>query len=132
VSILYVGVPLAIGLLVGSGSKHKRRWAKVIAGNVIEPRAWDYLWQQRPTGYVRLRMKSGDWVGGFYGIRADGQVSWAAGYPEAGDLHLSQAADVNKDTGEFVLSEDGEPTFRNEALLVSWDAVEYLSISEVG
>jgi hypothetical protein len=58
---VYVGVPVVTGSLVGHGIESGKRWARAIGGDALEPRAWDYLWQQRPIGYVRLRMKSGVW-----------------------------------------------------------------------
>jgi uncharacterized membrane protein len=61
ISIVYVGVPVVTGSLVGHGIESGKRWARAIGGDALEPRAWDYLWQQRPIGYVRLRMKSGVW-----------------------------------------------------------------------
>jgi hypothetical protein len=131
ISIVYVGVPVVTGSLVGHGIKKGKKWAVAIGGNALEPRAWDYLWQQRPIGYVRLRMKSGVWVGGFYGPRSDGRLSWAAGYPEVCDLYVARMVSIDKGTGEFILSQDGRPISSDEALLVRWDEVEYLTISEV-
>jgi hypothetical protein len=70
-------------------------------------------------------------VRGFYGPRSDGRLSWAAGYPEACDLYIARMVSIDKGTGEFILSQDGRPISSDEALLVRWDEVEYLTISEV-
>ncbi|AZS74838.1 hypothetical protein GTW98_13000 [Streptomyces sp. SID8375] len=50
------------------------------------PTAWDSAFIHRSHCFVRARLKSGRWVGGWYGER-----SYASSYPEAADLYLQTA-----------------------------------------
>ncbi|WP_312018504.1 DUF6338 family protein [Streptomyces sp. I05A-00742] len=47
------------------------------------PTAWDALFHDRGSCFVRVRLKSGLWVGGWLGSR-----SAVAAYPQQGDLYL--------------------------------------------
>jgi len=70
------------------------------------PRAWDHLLGTRPDGWIRLRRKSGIWLGGAFATRPDGARSYAAGYPEDQDLYLADAMVVDPDSGEFLLDDE--------------------------
>jgi hypothetical protein len=89
------------------------------------PRAWDYLFQYENDGWIRLRLKSGIWIGGAY-ADAGGRRSYAAGYPEPQDLFLAAVAEVDPETGEFTRDQKGAVTVFDSGLLVRWDEVEYL------
>jgi hypothetical protein len=71
--------------------------------------------------------KSGTWIGGAY---ASG--SFASGYPgDSQDIYLSQAAEIDPETGTFALDEKGEPELReNSSLLVNWREIEYLEFND--
>ena len=58
------------------------------------PTAWDSLFRGRRTGFVRARLKSGVWVGGWYGKRSS-----ASSYPNASDLYLEAAYQMDGDGG---------------------------------
>jgi hypothetical protein len=60
----------------------------------------------------------------------DGSRSYAAGYPEDQDLYLVEAIEVDPESGDFLLDEQGEPTLRGSGILVRWDEVEYLDFIE--
>ncbi len=60
------------------------------------PGAWDEFFRGRPTGFVRARLKSGAWVGGWYGK----QGSYASAYPNGADLYLESAYEMRSD-GSF-------------------------------
>ena len=124
VPVLYVLVPVAIGTAVAIGHGKEAEWAKIFTGSDPAPRAWDYLFQGHPDGWVRCRMKTGVWIGGAF-ADSGGRRSYVAGYPEPADLYLAQAVDVDPDTGEFMLF-DGDPSLRQSGLLLRWDDVEYL------
>ncbi|MDQ3981580.1 MAG: DUF6338 family protein, partial [Actinomycetota bacterium] len=94
------------------------------------PRAWDYLFGYRPDGWIRLRLKSGIWIGGAYAVTADGRRSYAAGYPEPQDLFLVQTAEVDPGTGQFLFHEDGSIKLRESSVLIRWHEVEYLEFIE--
>jgi hypothetical protein len=52
--------------------------------------------------------------------------SYAAGYPEDGDLYLSAVAEVDSDSGDFLFDQDGAVAFRDASLLIRWEEIEYL------
>lgn len=119
----YVILPVLIGLLVGWAIRNEESirnkwywWIKFLIGRSPAPRAWDYLFGRHPlSGWVHLRMKSGESFVGLYG-----QDSYAAGYPELQDIYLSHTLAFNADSGKF------EETDESRGLLVRWDEVEYL------
>lgn len=125
ISFAYVALPAVGGTVIGSATRRGADWSRWFTGPDPAPRAWDYLFQHQADGWVRLRLKLGVWIGGAY-ANANGHRSYAAGYPEPQDLFLAAAADVDPDTGAFVLDADGNPTVLEGGLLVRWDEVEYL------
>lgn len=124
--LAYVAIPIIAGTLVGLGTRRRADWARVFTGPAPAPRAWDQLFFGQPDGWIRLRLKSGSWLGGGYGQGRTGLRSYAAGYPEDPDLLIAEAAEINPETGEFVFDEAGRPLLKGSALLVRWDEVEYL------
>lgn len=132
VAVAYVAVPLALGLFVGWATDERKTWAwlKLLTGTAREPRAWDYLWEVQRGGLVRMRLKSGTWLGGWTGESPAGAESYASGYPEEGDLYLATRLRVDPVTGAWDAI-DGEPQVVDGAgLLVRWSEVEYLEIIE--
>jgi hypothetical protein len=128
--LAYVGLPVVIGSFVGRGIRGRRPWAKLFTGPDPAPRAWDHLFGSTPDGWIRLRLKSGIWLGGAFVRRPDGSRSYAAGYPEDQDLYLLEAVDVDPETGSFVVDDSGAPVPRGSSILIRWDEVEYLDFIE--
>lgn len=128
-AIVYVGAPFVAGTLVGTGTRRGRPWARVVTGPNRAPRAWDHFFAGRPHGWARLRLRSGIWVAGFYTTETQGVPSYAAGYPEQQDLFLTETAEVDPATGEFIL-ETGAPVVRGMSLLIRWDEIEFLEFRE--
>lgn len=124
--IAYVVVPVAGGTWVGWGTRRRAGWARLFTGPDPAPRAWDYLFQHEADGWVRLRLKSGGWIGGAYATAADGRRSYTAGYPEPQDLYLATAVDVDPETGEFRRESGGDVAVLEGGILIRWDEVEYL------
>lgn len=124
--LLYVAVPIALGVVVGRGTVNKRPWSKAFTGPSPAPRAWDYLFGLQPDGWVRFRLKSGVWLGGAFSSAGDGLDSYAAGYPDEQDLFLAEAYSVDPETGEFELDADGDVVPTGSGILVRWAEVEYL------
>ena len=122
--LLYVAIPALLGSAVAIGHGRSKQWARWFTGTDPAPRAWDYLFQGHPDGWIRCKLKSQVWIGGAFADR-NGRRSYVAGYPEPADLYLAQAADVDPDTGEFELI-DGRPSLRESGVLVRWEEVEYL------
>jgi Family of unknown function (DUF6338) len=130
VPLLYVSTPILLGSLVGSATRHQARWAKQITGPEPAPRAWDHLFGSHPDGWIRLRLKSGIWLGGAYTRETETHKAYAAGYPEDQDLYLAESVEIDPQTGAFIRQEDGTPVPRGSGILVRWSEVEYLEFIE--
>lgn len=126
VPVAYVAIPALVGTLVAWGTLRDRAWARLFTGPAPAPRAWDELFTTHPNGWIRLRLKSGTWLGGGYVVREDGVRSYAASYPEEQDLYLAEAAEIDPETGDFVRDEFDDPVPRGSGILIRWDEVEYL------
>jgi hypothetical protein len=50
------------------------------------PTAWDQMFRQRGSCFVRMRLRDGAWVGGWFGKR-----SYATSYPHPAELYLESA-----------------------------------------
>jgi Family of unknown function (DUF6338) len=97
------------------------RWRTRLAES-RPPRAWDAFFARRPDGWLRLRLKSGTWIGGAY---TGG--SYAAGYPHAPqDLYLAAVAEVDPESGQFEFDETGRVLLRESGVLIRWEEIEYL------
>lgn len=124
--VAYVAIPSAVGTIVGRGTRAGTKWSKVLVGPDPAPRAWDFLFQGHDLdGWVRLRLKSGIWLGGAFAT-ANGRPSYAAGYPEEQDLYLAAAVRVDPDSGEFLRLDDGSLDILTGGILIRWEEVEYL------
>ena len=130
---LYVVVPITLGLLAAgwvissatSATSKKYRWAGLFVGRSPAPRAWDFLFGwQRVAGWVRLRTKTGLYMGGYYG-----EASYVAGYPDIQDIYLTRAIEIDPDSGEFGIDSEGKPLSLPSGLLIRWDEVEYLEFT---
>lgn len=60
------------------------------------PTAWDRMFQNRGSCFVRVRLRDGAWAGGWYGTR-----SYATSYPQAPEVYLETAWIMDTD-GRFV------------------------------
>jgi hypothetical protein len=129
----YVLLPTAIGSAVGWGHKRHQKWAILLVGAAPEPRAWDYMWRHTQRAIVRIKLKSGTWLAGYYGWSADGRrLSYASAHPEEGDLYLAAGLVIDPDNGELVLDENKQtvPLPDARGLLVRWLEIEYIDIKE--
>ncbi len=127
--LLYTVVPLVAGGVLGFGWKANWSWARLVSGRDRTPRAWDHLFQDRPAGGIRCRLKSGTWIGGVFG-EVSGRRPYAAGYPEPQDLYLPATLDLDPDTGEILTDDEGNPEMRNSGILLRWEEIEYLEFTE--
>ena len=128
----YVVLPTAAGTFLGLGQRAGWRWVAFVVGRAPEPRAWDYVWRRRRLrALVRLRLKSGRWLGGVF-ANEGGRLSYAAGYPEEPDLYLSLQVQVDPGTGTFHRDQDGAvvPVPGRSGLLLRRAEIEYLDIQE--
>ena len=123
--VIYVGVPGVLGWAFGKEVRRGTRWARALAGRARAPRAWDHLFQDSPSGYVRCRMKSGLWVAGGYG-EDNGRKPYASGYPDAQEIYLTRLFHVDPLTGGFQFDENGNIAVGSGALLIAWEEVELM------
>ncbi len=112
---LFFVIPAAVALAAGmiERLRHPSRFDPV-------PTAWDGAFRERSTGFVRVRLKSGTWVGGWYGRR-----SRASAYPNQPDLYLESAYMMGND-GSF-----GPRVQATGGVYVSMTDVEVLEFVEV-
>jgi hypothetical protein len=115
---------------VGTGRVRRWKWALWVTGPDLEPRAWDQMWNRPVTALLRIKLKSGRWIGGVFEKTDAGGKSYAAGYPHDGDLHLTRQLVVDPLTGDAQMEKDGTPTVIDRGLLIRWSEVEYLDIKE--
>lgn len=66
---------------------------RLLLGSERAPRAWDDLFSERPTFYVRLRTTNGSWLAGLFADQ-----SYVGAYPNDGDLYLEQAWSLDDKT----------------------------------
>jgi hypothetical protein len=130
--ILYVAAPLALGtavaLFVRADSEWTAaRWAhlsrRLLVGRAPAPRAWDALFSRVDEALIRVKLKTGAWIGGGYGDR-----SYASGYPHAPqDLLLEQTFQM-RDDGSFEADEQGGLVPLDTSLLLRWDEIESIEV----
>lgn len=129
---LYAIVPITLGLLAGwviSGAKpvisKRYRWVGLLVGIPSASRAWDHLFgRQGVAGWVRLRTKTGLYMGGYYG-----EGSYVAGHPDIQDIYLTRVVQIDPDSGEIGIDSEGQPLSLPSGLLIRWDEVEYLEFT---
>lgn len=88
---MFVAVPAAAAGAVSWWQRRNRRAARYRA----VPTAWDQMFRDRGSCFVRVKLKSGGWAGGWYG-----SASFATSYPEVPELYLQTAWLMNPD-GSF-------------------------------
>ncbi len=99
----YVIVPIALGTLLGL-ALNRYSLPDVVAGSNPAPTAWDHLFSNSPEGYVRMKLKSGVWIGGTYTAN-----SYAGGYPEPADVYVSEAVEVDAEQASSPATEAARP-----------------------
>jgi hypothetical protein len=131
--LLIVG-PLATGALLGAATRRGQRWARLLSGQSPEPRAWDALFGRgyRRSAWLRIRLKDAaagadGWLLGVFAPKRGELPSFAAGYPDAPDLYLSDTAEAEPGTGKFLL-QDGKPRMRGVGLWIGWEQIAYIEV----
>ncbi|MYW02406.1 DUF6338 family protein [Streptomyces sp. SID3343] len=90
--ILFVLVPVAAAVALTWWERRHRDAARYHD----TPTAWDRMFRNQGSCFVRMRMRDGAWVGGWYGSR-----SYATAYPQPQEVFLESAWLMNAD-GSFV------------------------------
>jgi hypothetical protein len=131
--LLYVTVPMALGVLVGV--LVRRDWAptRLLAGSAPAPRAWDHVFAGRRPAWLRIRLKDpaagdGGWIFGLYADTGTGPGSYAAGFGHERDLFLSDTAWLDGGTGRPLRDAAGMPVMRRAGLLIAWDQIAYIEV----
>lgn len=123
--IFYTIGPGLIGGLLGYGWKQDWPGVRFLIGRDRAPSAWDYLFQDRPVGGIRCKLKSGAWIAGIY-AETDGDQPYASGYPEPQDLYLPRTIHINHNTGQIIIDEHDNVVVFNVGVLLRWEEIEYL------
>ncbi|MGW3836829.1 DUF6338 family protein [Streptomyces microflavus] len=110
--VLVFLVPAASAWLVCALRKRRRR-----GKYVGTPSAWDEVFQDLPASFVRVRMKDGTWVGGWYGPR-----SFATAYPRPPEIYLELTWEMSEN-GAFVKQVE-----RTDGVLISGADFDLLEI----
>lgn len=116
------------GVVVGEAVSRRESWTKWLVGTDPAPQAWDYLFStQKLTGYVRVLTTSGRWLAGFYGRSPhSGLDSFASNWPDPRELYLSVQVQIDPDSGELLLNEDGAPELGDTGLLVRGEDISHV------
>lgn len=131
VPVAYVLMPFLAGRAVGAGAARRRGWALALTGRRRSARAWDDFFSSRPTGWIRMKLKSGTWVGGAFIDKPGSRTSYAAQHPgEQQDIYLALQAEVDPASGDFEHDEFGYIVLRGSGMLIRWEEVEYLEFYE--
>lgn len=130
--LIYVAIPLIAGLVIGTATSDGKRWTRYVAGRSPAPRAWDHLFAARDLdGWVRLKLKDDKWIIGTFARSANGRLrSYAAGYPDAQDLYLSETYACDPETGALLTDSEGNVIPRRLGVLVRWEEVQYLEFND--
>lgn len=128
VPTVYLAIPLSTGWLCGLTLKKDWDWAKRVAGIRRFPTAWDYAFSHQKSGWIRCKLKSGEWVGGQYSsANSDGYTTYASGYPEPHELYIYPVVLIDQDSGHFKVTETGEALFGIGGLLLRWEEIDILN-----
>lgn len=73
-------------------------WVRRLVGTVTHPipTAWDYVFSRGETYWIRFHLKTGEKVGGYYGLK-----SFASAYPQMPELYVQELWRLDKE-GCFV------------------------------
>lgn len=138
--VLYVAVPALAGAVHGTTIRVRGRspisalfrlFPQSIRPETATaaPSSWDHLLVGRGPGYVRLRLRDGAWVGGFWGHHENRDVEAHASLsPEPRDLFLPQVAVLDRD-GEYQVDDAGAVQLRDEGLSVRWADIDIVRFS---
>jgi hypothetical protein len=130
-ALTYLLVPALAGFLLGQAWRSRPKWLAWALGGAQPPRAWDDLFARGPEGFIRARLKSGQWIAGYFGTAPDGRKSYAAGFPHDQDLLITRRVDIDPESGDYVTAADGSAQTLDGWLLVRWEELEILEFTEV-
>ena len=112
---LFIVIPAAAAWAVGLMERRRQP-----SRSSTIPTAWDSAFRKRATCFIRVKLKTGAWVGGWYG-----RDSRASAYPNPPDLYLESAYEMGSD-GSF-----GSRVQATGGLYVSMKDVDVIEFVEV-
>ncbi|MFF1691053.1 MULTISPECIES: DUF6338 family protein [unclassified Streptomyces] len=115
--VLFLVVPAAAAVTVSLVDRQRRK-----ARFLRTPSAWDHAFRDREPCFVRVRLKDGNWAGGWYGDR-----SYASSYPHPPELYLESARMMGAD-GAFGGRVRGTAGLRLRA--EDFDVLEFVEAGE--
>lgn len=124
---VYFVVPFVAGLVVGKN--HESALIKPLS-SIKSPTGWDHLFARKRNGWVKMKLKSGEWIGGWFGP-VEGDPAFAASYPHPRELYLPKSVELDQTTGAFVVDATKRPTGLGPGILVGWEEIEYLKFVRV-
>jgi hypothetical protein len=130
VAVGYVAIPYITGRVMGTGARKEWSWAMPLIGRAHAPRGWDHLFSTAPVAWVRIKLKSGPWIGGAFALGPDGRRSYAAGYPHEQDLYLAAQAKVDPESGDLELDDDGKVVLLGRGVWIRGSEIEYLTFTD--
>lgn len=100
-----------------------------LLGPIRAPSAWDLLFDTADAGFVRCRLRSGRWVGGFY-ANAVPIRSYVGADGPAQDIYIAHAVEFDQDTGDPD-SLDGGYVWTGGGILLKWADIESLEFRQI-
>lgn len=143
-ALLLVSVPAVAGTVLGGlyatrterngwlwvrdhvSASGETRLLNVLLGRTPAPRAWDNLFSERPSVYLRVRLDNDAWLAGRF---AD--ASYAGGFPHEADLYLEEGWEIDPLTGDLGEVGTGFPVYL-PAATIKWIEVIPVAGSEEG
>ncbi len=120
--VLWFLVPIAAALLVVR--LRRSRWFRArmrsLSGLHPAPSAWDFAFRRDGPVFIRAKLQSGDFVGGFFGAE-----SFAGDHPDPHDLFLERAWMLDR-RGTFL-----RPIAGTLGLLIGRDEIERIEFLQV-
>lgn len=110
--LLFVLVPAVAAAVVSAWERRRSR-----ARYRSTPTAWDHAFSDRTPCFIRFRLKSGGWAGGWFGTK-----SFASSYPESGEIFLQTAWRMNQD-GSFAAKSE-----HSTGLFIQCEDIEFLEL----
>ena len=129
--LLYFGIPWAAGSLLGRGWKNDWPGVRWLLGRNRAPSAWDHVFQDRTTGGIRCKLKTGTWIAGIYDHEKGSSQPYASGHPDPPDLFLPTMVWTDPDNGEIFTDDGGLPIEFDVGVLLRWEDIEFLEFQEL-
>ena len=128
----YLILPAVAGVILGKAVASGRPWATRLIGENHAPLAWDYLFGASVRGFIRCRLKSGRWVGGYYNSEKSpyGPKSYASDDPSNLDLYIGCGLEFSQESGDPIL-ENGKYSPTDSGILLKWEDIETLEFRQI-